>query len=132
MQKSILNLNRPWRSGIKDLKTKIYIYIYKKMPTKEQIKEREKIRKELLKEKAKKGVKEFNREVKKALNTAIMAAFGFLIALVWKDVITNFVENLSERSPFKGALLSALLVTVICVLGIMILSRVLKDKEEKK
>jgi hypothetical protein len=102
------------------------------MPTKEEILKREREKAERIKKKAKSGFHEFRKEFKKALNTAIMAAFGFLIALVWKDVITNFVENLSERSPFKGALVSALLVTAICVLGIMILSRVLKDKEEKK
>jgi hypothetical protein len=83
-------------------------------------------------EKAKTGVKTFRKEFKKEMNTAIMAAFGFLIALVWKDVITEFVNNISEKSPIQGKLVSALIVTIICVLGIMLLSRMLKTEEEKK
>lgn len=92
----------------------------------------EKIRAENIHEKAKKGVKTFKKEFKKEMNTAILAAFGFLIALVWKDVITEFVNNISEKSPFHGALITALGVTIICVLGIMVFSRILKEKEEVK
>jgi hypothetical protein len=94
--------------------------------SKEDIKERIKAGK--IKEKTKKGINEFRKEFKKQMNTAIMAAFGFLIALVWKDVITEFVKNLSEKSPFHGALLTAIGVTIVCVLGIMIISRLLKEK----
>jgi ATP/ADP translocase len=90
------------------------------------------VKKELLKEKARASVKKFNTEFKKEMNTAVLAAFGFLIALVWKDVITNFINNLSEKSPFHGALVSALLVTIVCVLGIMIFSKILKDRDEEK
>jgi hypothetical protein len=100
--------------------------------TKEEILEKEKIKAKLLHEKAKKGVHTFKREFKKEMNTAIMAAFGFLIALVWKDVITDFVNSISERSPLHGAFVSALIVTIICVLGIMLFSKILKEKEEEK
>jgi hypothetical protein len=99
--------------------------------TKKEILEKKKIKAELLHEKAKKSVHNFKREFKKEMNTAIIAAFGFLIALVWKDVITNFVNNVSEKSPLHGALVSALAVTIICVLGIMLVSRILKDKEDE-
>ena len=85
-----------------------------------------------LKINAKEKLKRFNRELKKEINTAIIAAFGFLIALVWKDVITEWVNNISSKSPFQGKLLSALFVTIICVFGIMILTKVLSDKEERK
>ncbi len=100
--------------------------------TKKEILMLEKIRAENIHEKAKKGVKTFKKEFKKEMNTAILAAFGFLIALVWKDVITEFVNNISEKSPFHGALITALGVTIICVLGIMVFSRILKEKEEVK
>lgn len=102
------------------------------MLTKKEILERKKEKAKLLGEKAKEHAKRFNREFKKEMNTAIMAAFGFLIALVWKDVITGFVNKLSEKSPFQGVLVSALIVTVICVLGIMLFSRILRNKEEEK
>ncbi len=85
-----------------------------------------------LKERAKRHAKEFNREFKKAMNTAIMAAFGFLIALVWKDVITEFVDKISSKAPIQGKLFSALIVTLICVTGILILSRVFSEKENEK
>lgn len=98
--------------------------------TREEILKIEKKKAEHIKERTKKGVKEFKREFKKEMNTAVMAAFGFLIALVWKDVITEFVDKISEKSPFQGTLFSALGVTVICVLGIMFFSRILKNKEE--
>jgi formate/nitrite transporter FocA (FNT family) len=98
--------------------------------TRKELLERERIKAELIKEKAKKGVHNFKKEFKKEMNTAILAAFGFLIALVWKDVITNWVNNISEQSPLHGPLISALGVTVVCVLGIMLFSRILKDKEE--
>jgi hypothetical protein len=84
-----------------------------------------------IKQKTKERIKKFNRELKKEMNTAILAAFGFLIALVWKDVITNFVNTISKRSPVQGALFSALIVTFICVIGIMIISRFLSVKDEE-
>lgn len=99
---------------------------------KTQIIEAERIRAKKIHEKAKTGVKAFKKEFKKQMNTAIMAAFGFLIALVWKDVVTEFVNNISEKSPFRGALITAMGVTIICVLGIMLISRLLKEKEEGK
>ena len=97
--------------------------------TKKQLAELEKIRAEGIHHKARKGLHTFRKEFKKQMNTAIMAAFGFLIALVWKDVITNFVNNLSEKSQIHGALISAFGVTIISVLGIMLFSRILKEKE---
>jgi len=99
------------------------------MLNKKEILEIEELKAEVIKEKAKNSVNEFRREFKKEMNTAIMAAFGFLIALVWKDVVTEFVDNISQRSPFQGTLISAIIITIICVLGIMILSRILKNEE---
>jgi len=90
-----------------------------------KIKEKAKIQAQRAKEKAKK----FNREVKKALYTAFLAAFGFLIALVWRDVIQSWVERISATSPVQGLLMSALIVTIICVLGILIVTKFLKEKE---
>jgi len=82
-----------------------------------------------IKEKAKRHTKEFNREFKKEMRIAIIAAFGFLIALVWKDVITSVVDNITQEAHVSNALVSALIVTIICVLGIMLVSRVLKEKD---
>jgi len=80
-------------------------------------------------QKAKEKAKRFNRELKKALYTALIAAFGFLIALVWRDVIQSWVEKISATSPLQGQLVSALIVTVICVAGILIVTKFLRAKE---
>ena len=81
--------------------------------------------------KAKTKAKEFKQEFNKALNTALIAAFGFLIALVWRDVIQEWVNKISESSPVQGKLISALIVTIICVLGIIVVARVFKTEEKK-
>ena len=78
---------------------------------------------------AKEKAKRLNRELKKALYTAFLAAFGFLIALVWRDVIQSWVERISATSPVQGQLVSAAIVTVICVIGILIVTKFLRIKE---
>jgi hypothetical protein len=80
-------------------------------------------------QRAREQARKFNREVKKALYTALLAAFGFLIALVWRDVIQSWVEKISATSPVQGMLVSALIVTIICVIGIIIVTKFLKVNE---
>ena len=75
------------------------------------------------------GISNFKKEFNNSLNTAIVAAFGFLIALTWRDVITEFVDKISAAAPVKGKLISALIVTLIGVLGILIISKVVAKKE---
>ena len=67
-------------------------------------------------------------EVRKNVATAILAAFGFIIALVWKDVITQGVAALIGLLNLAGSgyiftFISALITTVICVIGIIYFSR---------
>ena len=83
-----------------------------------------------LKLKAKKSALRFKRELKKSVITALVAAFGFLIALSWRDVITSWMEKISEASPIKSNLLSAIIVTIVCVIGILIISK-LSHEEQK-
>jgi putative phosphotransacetylase len=82
--------------------------------------------------KIKKSAQEFKEEFRKALNTGIVAAFGFLIALVWRDLITEYVENLTKLSPIQGKLYSAIIITIIAVVGILIVTKLTKPKDEKK
>jgi len=58
-----------------------------------------------------------------------VAAFSFLIALVWKDLITLYVNKVSESSPVQGQLFSTILITIICVIGIFITTKILSIKE---
>jgi hypothetical protein len=72
-----------------------------------------------------KATKKLKSETKKAVVGAIMAAFGFLIALVWRDFIQELINKIiiSLNIPDSAAyynLASALLVTIICVAGIML------------
>jgi hypothetical protein len=85
---------------------------------------------ESLKLKTTEKIKTFNREFKKTTITAIIAAFGFLVALVWKDVITEFVNTLTNKSPIQGKLISAVIVTIISVLGILILTKLGQEKKK--
>lgn len=76
------------------------------------------------KEKIKKSVKEFRLELKKSINTAIVAAFSFLIALTWRDVIKEYMNKIEELSPLKGSLISAIIITAISVVGILVITKI--------
>ncbi len=79
-------------------------------------------------EKLKKSLILFRRELKKSITTAVVAAFSFIIALSWRDVISSWITKISKTTPLKGNLISALIVTVICVAGILIVTRLNHEK----
>lgn len=87
---------------------------------------RERVRR--ARERAKAASLKFKSELKKALFTALIAAFGFLIALVWRDVIQEYVNTLVALTPFQGKLISAVTVTLIAVLGILLITKFLDEK----
>jgi len=82
----------------------------------------------------KKSLSEIKREFRNSVNTAILAAFGFLIALSWRDLISEWVDKISAYAPLQGQLISTIIVTIVCVLGIFITAKILSPKkdEEKK
>ncbi len=92
--------------------------------------EKELTKKQKLKLKAKESAKKFKKELKKSTSMGIVAAFSFLIALAWKEVITGYVNKISELSPVKGQFVSAVVITIISVIGILIVTKVLSEKEE--
>ena len=81
---------------------------------------------------AEEKVKAFEKELKSSVGTAITAAFGFLMALTWRDLIVGFIEKVSGEIAFGGQVISALIVTVICVFGIMISAKLLIPKNSEK
>jgi len=95
------------------------------MPNK---KEPELTRRQKLKIKAKSSTLKFKRELKKSATTAIVAAFGFLIALAWRDVITEYVNKITSISPIQGKLISAIIITIIAVIGMLIITSSLSEK----
>ena len=88
-------------------------------------------RREILRQKAREHTRKFKNEFNKAINTAILAAFGFLVALVWKDVITEGVDKLAAYSPLQGKIISALIITLICVFGILFIAKLLPYENNK-
>ena len=69
-------------------------------------------------------------EFKKQTSTAIMAAFGLIIALSWKDVITDAISRIEFVKNY-GLLVSAVILTAVSVLGILIISRWANSGEKK-
>jgi len=88
------------------------------------------MKKRKLKSKVKKSASKFKSELRKSIITALMAAFGFLIALSWRDVIVSIMSKVSEANPIKNNVLSAFLITIICVIGILIVSKFSNDEEK--
>lgn len=75
--------------------------------------------------------KEFNGEFKKQISTAIIAAFGLIIALSWREVINDTVSKFAFVKEY-GLLITAIIMTMISVIAIFIISQWIKPKEIKK
>lgn len=93
-------------------------------------------RKEVGKMIAKKALSQaaaLNKEFKKQTSTAIMAAFGLIIALSWKDVITELVNQIGFVKSY-GLLVTAIILTIVSVIGILLVSKWANSgsSEEKK
>lgn len=73
--------------------------------------------------------KGYKREFKKALLTAVVAAFGFLVALEWREVLKEGVGILINASEIKNNFVSALIVTIVAVIGLMVITRILSPKK---
>jgi len=79
------------------------------------------------------SIKNLITEIKKQTLTLVIAAFGFVAALVWKDAITAWLAVLFENSTGAIALtISAFVVTIVVVIVTIILAKFLGEKEEKK
>ena len=76
--------------------------------------------------------KSFRKELKRQLRYAIAAACGFLIIFSWRDAIWNFtrdiVEKIQASTSFAATnIVTALIITIVSVLIIIISSKILKD-----
>ena len=74
-------------------------------------------------------MKKLGKELRKSTHTAIVAAFGFLIALVWRDLIVEYVNGLVQFSPIQGKLITAIVITLFSVIGIFIVGKILRIKK---
>ncbi len=69
----------------------------------------------------------FGALFKQHSSTAIVAAFGFLIALVWRDLIVKLVKESTkiqalQSHPYLAELYTAIIVTIIAIIGIALIS----------
>jgi phosphate/sulfate permease len=65
---------------------------------------------------------------------AVISSFGFLIALFWRDAITDTIKNiLPEGEGLSYQFAMAIIVTIIAVIVIFVVSKYLKSpvKENK-
>jgi uncharacterized membrane protein YdbT with pleckstrin-like domain len=89
----------------------------------------------LEKQKKENKFKKFKKEFRKQTIIAIMAAFGFLMALSWRDFISELVSHIVEYFTLGGQLylyklFSAIIVTLIAVIGIIIVSKFNADDKK--
>ena len=87
------------------------------------------LNKNKLKLKAKESASRFKNELRKSTTTAIVAAFGFLIALTWRDVIVEWVEKISSATPLQNNFITATIITLLCVFGILVFSKFNNEKK---
>ncbi|KUO40099.1 MAG: hypothetical protein AVW06_02880 [Hadesarchaea archaeon DG-33-1] len=69
-------------------------------------------------------------EVKATIATAIAAAFGFIIALIWRDIIVGLfdlaglkINQISDSTGAITAIVSGVIITVLCIFGILYVSK---------
>lgn len=94
-------------------------------------KERIEVKKEIKKAFAQKLLEKssvFHSKFKEQTSTAIITAFGLVVALAWKDVITQIVGSIT---PTQNLLITAIIVTIVSIIGIALISRWAKKPDEK-
>lgn len=80
----------------------------------------------------------FQMEFRKHLATFITGAFAFVAALLWRDAIKSFLnkyaETIQNSLPWKEEwviqLFTALTVSLLAVVAIVIISKILKVKSK--
>jgi type III secretory pathway component EscT len=71
------------------------------------------------------------KEIKSTVAVAIAAAFGFVIALLWKDIIVGLLQmtpfwkttGFTDAVGAAVAVVTVLIITIICVIGIIYISK---------
>jgi len=77
------------------------------------------------------SAKKFNLEFRKSISSAIVAAFGLITALAWKDVVEEYLNKITGLSPVEGKVISALIVTILSVIAIMIITRETRESTKQ-
>ena len=72
--------------------------------------------------------KKFHSEFRNQVSTALITAFGLVIALGWKDVVVDLMSKLNPLSK-SNLFISAIIVTILGIIGIAIVSKWVKSPE---
>lgn len=80
--------------------------------------------------KTKGRAKKFNMKVKKVVGSSLVAAFGLVTGLAWKEVIEVYLKLIVSDEQSK--LISAIIITIISVICIVIITKITQDSEEIK
>lgn len=85
----------------------------------------------------KKSLSKFKDEFRKQASIAIIAAFGFLIALSWKDFVSEVVNQIVAsvqgiKSVYLLKFVAAVVVTIVSIVGIMFASKFNVSEEERQ
>ena len=68
--------------------------------------------------------------IQSIIQTAIISAFTIAAALIWKDVITDFIDVvLPHQSALLYKFIAAILATMIVVIAIMVILRTETEAE---
>jgi len=70
-------------------------------------------------------------EVKSTIAVSIAAAFGFIIALIWKDIIIGAMKlgglwqegGFADTTALIVGIIVAIVITVVAVLGILFITK---------
>lgn len=70
-------------------------------------------------------------DIKKTIAVAVAGAFGFIIALLWKDVVIGLMKlgGLWKEGGYENwgaagiGIVVVIIITIICVMGIIFISR---------
>ena len=69
-------------------------------------------------------------DVKINVAIAIAAAFGFVIALIWKEIIVGLfalagltINDINDGTGAVIAIVAGVIITLVCVIGIMYISK---------
>ena len=71
------------------------------------------------------------KEIKSTIAVAIAGAFGFIIALIWKDIIIGAMKlaelwqdgGFADTTALLIGIVVAIVITIVAVLGILFISK---------
>ncbi|RKY93845.1 MAG: hypothetical protein DRQ06_06120 [Candidatus Hydrothermota bacterium] len=71
------------------------------------------------------------KEIKSTIAVAIAGAFGFIIALIWKDIIIGAMKlagfwqegGFADTTALIIGVIVAIIITIVAVLGILFISK---------